>query len=528
MSAAQKVSCVAHPKLLGFAALLALALAGPRLLAEPLLRTVALQGEYAPGTANRFGKLSAPVIDAAGRAAFAGELAGTDFDHDQGLWSEYQGRLQLMVREQSALPVAALDSFFTYSNWQVYGDGRLSFATAPTQYVQGGPGNYQTTVKSINYDRLAVNDVGGLAYVSADNQRLVRSVGGAEVTVASVGQTLPGMPDGLTAGEFLTPAFNDAGSMAFVAAASDAQGPAPWSGIWKYGGDALSPVALANQTAPGAPDGRRFTGLGLPSLNGAGDVAFQASVEGAAENGVWRTHNGQLELVAYRHQQPPGIVGDIDFDYFDAPAINDLGDVAFRGQLKGDLPNAELASGIWAQHDGKLRNIVYEGMPVPGAPAGATFFDNEGGLQPQINNAGQVVFHAQFDHGLAGARGIFAYSVLGDYLWSVKSGDEIEVADNDFRTVTGVALATPQRASTPLAGASQDGRPSALNDAGQLAFEAFFADQSHGVFVVQLPAVPNLTQVPEPSAWLLMLFGGLAVLGTARRKRLVRSRGVHA
>jgi hypothetical protein len=158
--------------------------------------------------------------------------------------------------------------------------------------------------------------------------------------------------------------------------------------------------------------------------------------------------------------------------------------------------------------------IVRDGMAAPDSGPQGVFV---GGYQPQINNAGQLVFFSSvLESPLANSLpGIFAYSVVGDYLWSIRAGDELEVADNDFRTVSNVQL--PDGLSD-FGVNTTDGHRSSLNDAGQLVFIAQFTDQSSGVFVATLPPATGLALVPEPTTAALLAVGAIALLACNRRR----------
>jgi hypothetical protein len=77
------------------------------LYANPL-RTVALSGQPAPGTAAglAFDHLSAPQLDASGRTMFSGNVAGAGItsENDTGIWIERGGNLTLVLREGEAAP----------------------------------------------------------------------------------------------------------------------------------------------------------------------------------------------------------------------------------------------------------------------------------------------------------------------------------------------------------------------------------------------------------------------------------------
>ena len=116
-----------------------------------------------------------------------------------------------------------------------------------------------------------------------------------------------------------------------------------------------------------------------------------------------------------------------------------------------------------------------------------------------LNDAGQTAFSAQ----LTGSgvdetnnQGIWATNPTGALQLIARTGDPLEVAPGDFRTINGLSFIADT--------GNSDGRPSGFNNLGQLAFRAVFTDESQGVFVSSLVAIP------EPSSFAL---AAVCVLG---------------
>jgi hypothetical protein len=130
-----------------------------------------------------------------------------------------------------------------------------------------------------------------------------------------------------------------------------------------------------------------------------------------------------------------------------------------------------------------------------------------------LNDVGQTAFFALLtdSEGASAGRGIWATDRSGDLQLIVRSGDLMEVAPGDFRTIGGIEIA-PDRTG------NGDGRPSYFNNRGQLAFAARFTDGTAGIFV------SNRVAIPEPSA---LLLGAITLLGLlASREGAPRSCGV--
>src|SRR5262245_54272258 len=81
------------------------------------VRTVALTGQQAPGTASgaAYSGFFLPVINNAGQTAFNAALSGSGVTGSNyiGMWSEGSGSLALAVREGSQAPGTASDVTFS-------------------------------------------------------------------------------------------------------------------------------------------------------------------------------------------------------------------------------------------------------------------------------------------------------------------------------------------------------------------------------------------------------------------------------
>src|SRR5262249_17299913 len=108
--------------------------------------------------------------------------------------------------------------------------------------------------------------------------------------------------------------------------------------------------------------------------------------------------------------------------------------------------------------------------------------------------------------GAYGHYGIFATDRSGTLHRIVGTGDVLEVAPGDFRTVD----------SRGIIRFSAGG----FNDLGQVAFSALFTDGSSGIFV------SNAVAVPEPSAVLLLAIGLAGAI--ALRQQFIGARRLFA
>ena len=126
-------------------------------------------------------------------------------------------------------------------------------------------------------------------------------------------------------------------------------------------------------TAGALPRNRpRFAAFGIPSLNNAGQVAFTASTSSRSERGsviIGPDPLGQPKVVVSSGDRAPGRTGALltaSFASFGEALLNDSGDVAFIGRLKGPGVNSRNDRGIWIHEKGVLHMVARAGDPAPG------------------------------------------------------------------------------------------------------------------------------------------------------------------
>jgi hypothetical protein len=127
-----------------------------------------------------------------------------------------------------------------------------------------------------------------------------------------------------------------------------------------------------------------------------------------------------------------------------------------------------------------------------------------------LNAAGQTAFNAQLigSDGVSAGSGIWATDRSGVLQLVARRGDLLEVAPGDFRTISLLTFLGDRDSHST---GNSDGRPSAFNNLGQVAFSAIFTDGTSGIFV------SNRVAVPEPSTFLL---AAAAVAGLLLPKRV--------
>lgn len=444
------------------------------------LRLLARQGAPAPGTASTFGPFllnptsvsyySEPLISDAGTTALFSRLS-TGFS---SIWSDQDGSEMSLVVSSLALPTGNLPD----------PSSRL-----PLYPVLDGAGH------------LYFNNSGGGA---------IRTDAGGLHNIVSPGDQVPNEPGGALISQLLRPSVNREGDIAFTGRVDDA--PA----VLTNAGGVLRVVARAGENATGLPEGTSYQAFSRDAvINGLGHVSFQALVESPGEpelkQGIWSDSSGQLQLIAAAGMTAPGVPGDLAFSSFgvNGPLLGDGGHNVFVGEV--DPSPGESLSGLWiADSLGELEVIAFEGMTAPGTDAYFGGFgghaDPEGFLSPSrfpaLNAIGHVAFMADLSSGDDYRDSLWVATSPNKLNLIVAEGDVLETSEGVFRTVAALDF-------VGNAGGG-DGRRSGFNDAGQVAYYALFTDGYQGVFV---------TQVPEPSTWLLAACGGAIVSIVLWRQR---------
>jgi hypothetical protein len=142
-------------------------------------------------------------------------------------------------------------------------------------------------------------------------------------------------------------------------------------------------------------------------------------------------------------------------------------------------------------------------------PNGVVFADRfpaEFDFAVELNDAGQIAFQAKLTDGTNSfGIGIWATDRAGVLQLIARTGDLLEVAPGDFRTIGGLLFGLYEPTG------NSDGRGSGFNNLGQLAFWSSFTDGSSGIFV------SNAVAVPEPSTILLLLSVACALAASRSR-----------
>jgi hypothetical protein len=189
--------------------------------------------------------------------------------------------------------------------------------------------------------------------------------------------------------------------------------------IWAGHPGALNLLARKGSQAPDTSTGTLITGvLNPPTLNREGVVAFTAMMEGGdfapGDMGLWMGTPSAPKLVV--DTATPVITtpdGDLEIQFFISdPAMNGRGDVAFFAVLEGPRVIASNRRSLWVRgHDGALLLIARDGDRFDVGGGDVRTIQNlhyfQDGTDPTIgdsyfNDAGQLAFELTFTDGSTG------------------------------------------------------------------------------------------------------------------------------
>lgn len=232
--------------------------------------------------------------------------------------------------------------------------------------------------------------------------------------------------------------LSESGKMLIPAELRAPFGSVPGTGdsLWVVDGGELTMIAREGLEAPGT-DGLVFDGIAAKfRMNGPGEVMFSTTYSEPGGStvgaGIWRTTDGQLELVARSGDSVEG-AGTAVLNFVggagDLQNFNDQGEIAVVGSLANrpgqDDGVASSNDSVLLLFDGDSLNVVArEGSPAPGL-GGPTFWPLSG-RAIRLNNSGDLIFMASlnFGNGVDGDNdeGIWS-GPLGDLGLLVREGD---------------------------------------------------------------------------------------------------------
>lgn len=129
-------------------------------------------------------------------------------------------------------------------------------------------------------------------------------------------------------------------------------------------------VALTGQTAPGT--NAQYSSFQAPGINDQGDIAFRGflgggGVDNSNNSGLWSTTSGSLELLAREGDSAPGTTAQ--YGHISSFTMNNNGTVGLFANLTGpDVTNSN-AWGSWTISTGTTELLVRTGDAAPGTTA---------------------------------------------------------------------------------------------------------------------------------------------------------------
>lgn len=261
--------------------------------------------------------------------------------------------------------------------------------------------------------------------------------------IAVSGEVIPGVNDGSWFSGFELPRLNGDGEAAFKGFIVGPEiDPIPSVGMYFWDGAAEEVVRRGN-AAPGLAPGATFydfPAFSQMALNNDGDLAFRGELA-ARTDGLWHWDGAALTSVIQESAEAPGLPGSIVTTIQSAFSMNHQGDVGFLAHLHGQ------GHSMWVGPAAAPVRIAQEGQPVPGAP-GLTFGTPANVL---VNGAGQVFSRVNTNSASGMARSI----------WNLTPGSESLIVSTDQPPPGLDASLTLIDLSTPM-----------INEPGDVAFFA--------------------------------------------------------
>lgn len=479
---------------------MAMFLAGP-VAAQPTM--IALSGTAAAAGGN-FSSFGFPLLSGSGQVAFSAGLTGGS--STEGIFAGTPGSLQAAALLGTAAPAGGNYSVFRPP--VLNGAGQVAFRATLTGgsssqgLFAGVPGSLQTVALSStaapvggNYIAMGdpvLNGAGRVAFVAlltsgSSPEAIFTGAPGSLQTAALAGTAAPAGGNYSSFSSFVGPVINGSGQVAFAATLT---GGSSTQGIFVGAPGAVQAAALTNTAAPA---GGNYSGFVTSVLNGAGQVAFQASLTGGSSTrGIFAGAPGAVQATALQGTAAPA--GGNYVSFFN-PVLNGAGQVAFRADLTG----GSSSRGLFAGAPGAIQTVALLGAAAPRGGNYSSLSD------AAINGLGQVVFLSDLDANV-NARGLFA-GMPGNLSAIVLHGDVIDIDPGpgvDNRTVNSINIGGVS--------GGQDGRSMTFNDDGLIVYRLGFTDGSQGVFT-------SVVAVPEPSSLLLLATAVLAAGGWMMRRR---------
>ncbi len=447
------------------------------------LTLLAREGSQAPGTPTgaRFADFNEPtpnfftylVKSAAGPTTFSTYLQpdnsiGINTSNFQGIWSDRSGTLDSVLRTGDVAPTPDNANFSFFYTPSVNAQGKLAISA----FLKDGTGGANST----NDSGVWSEGRGALAFIARKGSPGTGTVDNAPYD-----------------GRFNIPVMNSFGFISFYAYLNTAV--TNDTGIWSDGEvGTLALLIRTGQQAPNLVNGVYIRYLGGVTMATNGYVSFTAELDLTSPAGV-TTDNQQClyselrskfgiplpVLIARGGDAAPDTPGAV-FVTIQSPVADAQNHVGFSAFLKAapGVVDGTNNSGLWSNAFSGLHLVARRGSPAPGTSSGTTFYNLS---DYGINDPGRMAFFGftTSNGTVVDGTGIWSQDATGALNLLVKTGDQLEVAPGDTRTIQ-ILSGSP---------GSNDGRARGFNDIDQFAFSAQFTDGSQGVFVTVGPDADN-------------------------------------
>jgi hypothetical protein len=293
-----------------------------------------------------------------------------------------------------------------------------SFGVGATQVIaiSGDAAPHGGTIIVHSLSRPVINDAGqvgfGVELVGTgsgrrNNQGILRGDGSGLSEIARAGQSIPNTADKFD-NFFLPPTgLNETGQATLEATLFVSPG-GTFEGFGIYRGDGATITPIARTGQPTGDGDFKFVQFQDPAINNAGQVAFNGSaatsVPGSEIVGIFLGDGLAITQIARLGQTAPD--GNGEFVGFSDPALNEVGQTVFRGQLVNTTGGFNDDFGLFRGNGAALTQIVREGQSAPG---GNGKFSNFGSGNA-LNDGGQIAFLTGLTSTIGGVtdnRGIF-------------------------------------------------------------------------------------------------------------------------
>ncbi|MEM9661868.1 MAG: choice-of-anchor tandem repeat NxxGxxAF-containing protein [Planctomycetota bacterium] len=288
------------------------------------------------------------------------------------------------------------------------------------------------TTGAVLFDAIAAGSSGGGsgAWLSlADGTLLPVLLGGQAVPTVS----------GATIGDVSVQGINASGE-GVVLVEAERPGQQDAAVVFRVAPDGTATPAATDGDPTDRP-GETFFSIRWAGIDDAGNVYVQGFSEGFGfATGIWRIDpTGAVTSVVRTSDDAPGLPPTTRFNVISEPDLASNGDMLFRAVLfRSGGTTADTDEGIWRVRGGVIEQIMREGDPAPGLPAGAVFADvNDAITSVQDDGTYSIEVEAEeFPVGGRQERRTFWYAPAdGDATLMYRTNDPVPAIDPGYQVV---------------------------------------------------------------------------------------------